>query len=100
MHYNCSFSTYRQELTEGIRSYSATSTLDTKDGYLEVASEEAFDSLGTGDQIETYKLITDESDFQRDDRVVIDSENYTVASIMKLSYPLTRTEITLYKQKQ
>jgi len=99
MHYNCSFDTYRTGLSGGKRTHSLTKTLDSKDGYLEIAGSDVIDVLGIDDQSEIFMLITDETDIRRDDKVVISSENYAVTAIRKMTFPKTITEVTLIKQK-
>lgn len=81
MQFNCTFTTYRRETSGTNRQYSATATITNGDGYIESASGELRAVLGLAAAVKAYTLLTEESNFQIADRLVINAVNYHVEAL-------------------
>lgn len=87
MIYNASFNTYRTGVTSGSkRSYSATPTLTSADGYFEPLSGDLRAVLGIDLTASAWSLLTEATDFVRGDKVVILSANYYIEQMEQVSY--------------
>ncbi len=81
MHWNKTFTTYRRELSGGTRGYSGSATITDGNCFFEPAGGDLKAVLGVDQAVKAYALITYESDFEKSDRVVIDSENYHIEDV-------------------
>lgn len=78
MHYNCTFDTYRRETSAGKRQYASSKTITSGDGFIEPASPDLQSTLGLDSAVRIYMLRTEESNFQKTDKVVISTESYYI----------------------
>ena len=97
MIYNSSFTTYRLTGTVA-RSYSGTATLTNAEGFFEPLSGELRAVLGIDNSVMAWALLTEASDIQRQDKVVILSNNYFVEQIEQFSHgAVNLTRLVLLK---
>jgi len=86
MLYNKLFTTYRRETSSGKRQYSATATLENVPCLFQLLAPELRATLGIDNSREVYILQTDEIDFERSDKVVVDSVSYYIEEIDRREY--------------
>jgi len=99
MQFNCTFTTYRRETSGTNRQYSATATLTNGDGFIEPASGELRAVLGIGAAIKAYMLLTEATDFQIVDKVVINSVNYYIEEMENMENSgMNLTRLLIVKQ--
>ena len=71
MRTNAIFTTYRRTTDGGERKYDTTATLENVTAYMTPLNSEQKAVLGLDYAIDTYRVQTDESDFQRYDKIVV-----------------------------
>ena len=86
MLYNCSFDTYRRELSGSTRQYSSSKTITSGDGFIEPAGGDLKAVLGLDNVSLAYQLLTNETDFEIRDKVTISGSNYYVEQFETQTY--------------
>lgn len=81
MRYNVNFTTYRRELASGKRQYAAGATLTAGLGFKTPVDGRLQASLGYDASLEMFFLLTEHTDFERHDKVVIDSVDFYIENI-------------------
>ena len=95
---NVNFTTYRRETSDGKRQYSAAATITAGRGFFQTTDGSLKATLGVDFSVEMYTLVTELSNFQRFDKVVINSTDYFVESFETVDMGAIRqTKVLLNK---
>jgi len=86
MFYNTEFTTYRQALTSGKYDYSASATITSGRGYLEQLGSEMRAILGIAQAVVAYTILTEETNLQISDKLVISATNYYLQEMEDFDY--------------
>jgi hypothetical protein len=86
MFYNAEFTTYRLSSSSNKFDYSATATITAGRGYKEQMGSEMRAILGISQATTAFTLMTEETNLQVSDKVVISSVNYYVQEIENFDY--------------
>jgi len=76
MRFNVSFDTYRRALSSGVRSYSGTKTITAGSGFRAPVTEALRATLSVDASVESYILLTEETDIKVADKFTIDSTDF------------------------
>ena len=95
---NASFTTYRTTTSGSARIYSPTATITNGDGFLEPLSGEQRAILGVALAVKAWQLLTEETNFQKNDKVTISGADYYVTAFESLNYgTITLSRLILFK---
>jgi len=86
MIYNAQFTSYRQTLGSGKYDYSASATITGGWGYIEQLAMELRAILGIAQAVVAYTLLTEETDLQISDKLVISSTNYYIQELENFNF--------------
>jgi len=100
MIYNCSFSTYRRGLTGSTRAYSGDKTITNGAGFITPADDRLRGILGADYSVDVYVLLTEETNIQETDKVVISSTNYYVEGVSDFAEGSTLLRRAILRKKK
>jgi len=84
MQYNCSFTTYRRASATVGRDYSGSATITNGSGFYEPAGGDLKGVLGIDLAVKAYLLLTEETDLQIGDKIVIAGVTYYIHDLESL----------------
>lgn len=99
MQFNADFTTYRRETNGTNRQYSASATITNGSAFKEPASGEMRAVLGLDAAVKAYTMLTEESNLQIEDKVVIAGVDHYVQAMEEIEVSgATWTRVVIIKK--